>query len=98
MNDEPNSRRKAPPKTRPYDPAGEKTFEVYQAVAGKVPPEREFLAFLTVDGVRSPVNPFYAESGMSAIAKAAKFWDDELEKTRAASERMAAENRRRAGK
>lgn len=85
-----------PPKARQFDTNGEKSFEVYQARAGRVPPDREFLAFLSVDGVRSPVNPFYGPTGPAAMATAARFWDAEVAKASAARERMAAENRRRA--
>ena len=85
-----------PRKTRPIDPRGEKTFEVYQAVAGRVPPEREFQVWLTVDGMRSPVNPFYAETGMAAMAKAIKFWDDELARTDAVNAARAERAKARA--
>lgn len=93
MTDDPKPRRRPAPKTRTINPAGEKSFEVYQARAGTVPPEREFEAWLTVDGMRSPVNPFYAETGMAAIAKAAAFWDAELAKVAPQQARGKAANK-----
>lgn len=99
MTDNPEAKSKRqPPKLRPFDENGEKTFEVYKAATSNISAEREYEAWLSVDGLRSPVNPFYAESGIAAIAKASAFWDAEVEKARIERERRAEIGRQSTGK